>query len=135
MLSSLKLETARTASEVALTNTKMELEAQHHRALEEKLQAMSNDEGSALKEAHAKLEECEAKLNSAEMKCKTNEEGMRSIGKLLDASEAKVRRLTAELESSQSQTAKVVEDLVETKQQLDEARRDLKRSARPCDGR
>lgn len=129
LLSSLKLETARTASEVALTNTKMELEAQHHRALEEKLQAMSNDEGSALKEAHAKLEECEAKLNSAEMKCKTNEEGMRSIGKLLDASEAKVRRLTAELESSQSQTAKVVEDLVETKQQLDEARRDLQNAA------
>ena len=119
LMNQLKLETSRTASEVAITNQKAELEASHHRALEEKVNQLSSNEGAVLAEAHGKIEELQQRLNGLTSANKATEETLVTTQKLHRAAEGSLERANA-------QVTKLKADEAEAKQQLSEALKDLK---------
>lgn len=123
-MSSSQLQIARTASLVSMSNQKTELEAQHNRELEQKVQALSGSEGAALAEAKAKLEEAENKLQSATLANKSTEEALRKVGDQHQAAVAEVKKVTAELQSARGQIAQCKADANEAAQLLTIAKKD-----------
>jgi chromosome segregation ATPase len=120
-MSSSQLQISRTASQVSMSNQKMELQAQHDRALEEKEKALSGTEGSALADANKLLEE---KLQSAALANKSTEEALRKVGDLHQAAEAELKKATAELRHARTQLAQCDADAMEAEQLLNLARKD-----------
>ena len=114
----LKLETARTASEVAINNQKAEMEATHHRALELKVQEIDDSQGDLLKEAHEKQEELQKQLNGLTIQNQSTTETLKTTQKLLRAEEGKVKKL-------EKDCVKWEEDAKQATAQLNNALRDL----------
>ena len=125
----LKLETARTAASVEMTNQKTEMQAEHHRALEEKVQQLSSGGDELLREAHAKQEELQTKINGLTVSNKSVEEKLMSVEKLLKASEAKAAKIEAEsaerIETAEHEAQTLREEAETAKAQLDDAMKDL----------
>jgi chromosome segregation ATPase len=96
MVAMMKVETARTAGAVQLSNQKAEMEASHHRMLEQKVAAMSSNEGALLAEAHAKQEELQKRLTAQEVASRAVEEKMFTMERLISSQEAKLTRLAGE---------------------------------------
>ena len=115
----LKLETARTAGSVALTNQQVEMNAVYEKQLEEKVQHLSANEGALLQEAHDRAARLEEKLNGLTISSKSVEEKLLSTSKLLKAAEGS-------LEKRDKEMARMKSESDEVKAQLSSALEDLK---------
>ena len=74
--------------QVNLQNTVAEMEAQHHRMLEDKVITLSNDGDAALLEAHAQIEKLSMQLDGSKTSYKKLDEVLGTTTALLRAAES-----------------------------------------------
>lgn len=131
----MKLEVSRTASEVAMTNQKVELEATAERKMDAKIRDYSSNEGSLLAEAQAKSDALQEKLEAAVVSAKSLEGALvdtQKAAKSADSravkAEEETERLRMDAESAQTELRDALADLEGTRnenQTLGEQIRDL----------
>ena len=103
IMNKVKMETARTASSVALANQKVDIENRVDKLVEQRVTAFADDSGGQLAEANRRREELEEQVRALDAKVKSTDETNKTTTKLLNStmasfetSEKEVRRLTAE---------------------------------------
>lgn len=106
----LKLETSRTAGDVALTNQKAENDAVHEKQMQTRIRELTSSEGSLLEEARAMQDELQQKLDAANINAKSLDEALSTMQKKFNSAEeraGKVEEHAAKIkeESDAAQTA------------------------------
>ena len=88
----LKIETTRTASDVQLTNQKLNLEATFEEKLDKKVQEISSNEGALTTQLNERIEVLTEKLTASTVAGKSIEEKLMSTQKELKTAETKVAK-------------------------------------------
>ena len=129
----LKLETARTAASVSLNNQAAEMQAAHHRQMEQSLSAANEGGDSALQEAHEKLEELSLRYAGLQMASKQAEDGLRVTRNLLQAAEARAAKLEAERTEAVAKAEAESQEASTARDELERVRRSARRSEEECE--